>query len=419
MISSSLLPHNDMASNAANQVRGTESTQVATNACALPQIVPKLTSTTLEEVLGEKSFTKMILNKNESILLRKAVKRATGIYAKLHSAPSSNSNSDAADDFHPSKAILVVSVNAAYFKCKFLTYAYGQICSFFFITYYYTFCAVFQNWVCHVERLGLKYLAWADDEKASDLISSFLSTSDHASYGTHMSSSSMSQDLGIQSYEVRWKQRQAFNAISTYKLMQVRLILEMGVNVWFSDVDIVFVKDPWPLLRHHNACDYTFQSNNFGREFHESEANSGFHILRSNSRIHDVLNRALKTAEVHSTFSDQWALWDALLRTDHVTVPPLSNTEPTVSSACADAQNILRLCPLPTRTFAVGQHPESVNLTEVAVLHANWVVGRQLKYEMLSKWGVWALSPDFDNPDSVENCAPTESLAHFVPVASS
>lgn len=265
-----------------------------------------------------------------------------------------------------------------------------------------------------MERLGLKYLAWADDESVLDLISQFLSTGDHAVYGTLVSSLAMSNDLGINSNEVHWKQRQAFNVISTYKLMQVRLILETGVNVWFSDVDVVFVKDPWPFLRHHHACDYTFQVDAFGVEFHESQANSGFHILRSNSRILDVLHRALTTAEKYSAFSDQWALWDALFRTDHVTVPPLSVTEPNVTTGCADKQNLLRLCPLPTRTFAVGQHAELVNLSEVVILHANWVSGRKLKYEKLLHWGVWALGTEYGNSSSVENCAPSHSLAHFM-----
>lgn len=274
-------------------------------------------------------------------------------------------------------------------------------------------CAVYQNWVCHTERLGLKYLAWADDDSAFALISGFLSVGDHALYGTLVSSPSMTRELGIKPEEVNWKQRQAFNAISTYKLMQVRLILETGTHVWFSDVDIAFVKDPWPLLRHHHACDYVFQTDSFGVEFHESQANSGFHVLRSNARVLDVLHRALATAATHSSNSDQWALWDALLRTDHVTVPPLRGEEPAVAAACADAQGVLRLCPLPSRTFAVGQHAELVHLPDVVILHANWVVGRKLKFEKLSNWGVWALGPEYDSPKA-ENCTPADSLAHFM-----
>jgi hypothetical protein len=195
--------------------------------------------------------------------------------------------------------------------------------------------------------------------------------------------------------------------------MQVRLILETGTHVWFSDVDIVFVKDPWPLLRHHHACDYIFQTDSFGIEFHESQANSGFHVLRSNARMLGVLRRALAAAETHPSNSDQWALWDALLRTDHVTVPPLSGAEPAVATDCAEAQNLLRLCPLPSRTFAVGQHSDLVNLSEVVILHANWVIGRKFKFEKLSNWGVWALGPEYDLTKA-ENCAPGESLAHFM-----
>jgi hypothetical protein len=53
-----------------------------------------------------------------------------------------------------------------------------------------------------------------------------------------------------------------------------------------------------------------------------------------------------------------------------------------------------------------------VNLSEVVILHANWLVGRKFKYERLVKWGVWALSPDYDF-SKAEHCNPAKSLSHF------
>lgn len=108
------------ASGMKNETQGIkESITTDRKDCAFQRIVSKLTSAPLEEAMGEKSFDKMALSHNESILLQRAVARATGIYAKAQPKTSLNSNNDASDDLLPSKSILVVSVNTAYFKCKF------------------------------------------------------------------------------------------------------------------------------------------------------------------------------------------------------------------------------------------------------------------------------------------------------------
>jgi hypothetical protein len=270
---------------------------------------------------------------------------------------------------------------------------------------------VFENWVCHAERLGLKYLVWADDDEAATRISAFLKTGDHGKHGTLFSSPAMTEKLGVTAGEANWRNRKAFNIISTYKLMVVRMILDTGANVWFSDADIAFVQDPWPRFRLQQSCDYIFQNADYGMEFAESEANTGFHLFRSNSRMVSLLHQGLNLAEKHPDQSDQWALWEALLRTDHVTVPPNGDLAP-VGKICAEFENYARICPLPYATFPVGRFPDKVDLGIVVILHANWVIGRQKKYEMLKKWGVWALNEDYSS-DHFGQCTPESSLPSF------
>ena len=35
-------------------------------------------------------------------------------------------------------------------------------------------------------------------------------------------------------------------------------ILQLGVDAWFADPDVVALRDPWPTLRLHLPCDYVF-----------------------------------------------------------------------------------------------------------------------------------------------------------------
>ena len=53
--------------------------------------------------------------------------------------------------------------------------------------------------------------------------------------------------------------------ITDMKLIVVHVILRYGYNALFSDVDLVFIHDPWPHLATKiiiQQCDYTFQPNN-------------------------------------------------------------------------------------------------------------------------------------------------------------
>ena len=257
---------------------------------------------------------------------------------------------------------------------------------------------------------------WADDAKAEAKIKAYLSPDGegHGAHGTLFSSPSMTAGLGVTSGEANWKQRQAFNIISTYKLMAVRQILDTGTNVWFSDSDLVFVRDPWPRLRHQQACDYSFQNGLYTEEFSESEANTGFHLFRSNARTIAALHDGMNLAEKHSDRSDQWAFWEGVLRKDHVTVPAVPREQPVLARECAELEGLLRLCPLPRLEFVVGQKYKETDTSLATILHANWVVGRKPKFDMLTSWGVWALGEDYTTT-TFGHCIPEKSLGKFHP----
>ena len=104
----------------------------------------------------------------------------------------------------------------------------------------------------------------------------------HGRFGTLFFSEGVTGTLDVPTAEATFRQP-AFNQMSVFKLVIVHVLLQSArVNVWFSDVDIVFVADPWPAFRHRQACDYEFQPNS--RDYDGAgEGNTGFHKFKSSA----------------------------------------------------------------------------------------------------------------------------------------
>ena len=171
----------------------------------------------------------------------------------------------------------------------------------------------FANWACHVERLGLRYLAWPQDARAAGLVERFLEPDGHGRFGTLFFSEGVTGTLDVPTAEATFRQP-AFNQMSVFKLVIVHVLLQSArVNVWFSDVDIVFVADPWPAFRHRQACDYEFQPNS--RDYDGAgEGNTGFHKFKSSAPTLDAL-KLLADASRRPDIDDQtifWSRWNAL-----------------------------------------------------------------------------------------------------------
>ncbi len=94
-------------------------------------------------------------------------------------------------------------------------------------------------------------------------------------------------------------QSQTFRQKARYKTMAASVVLEMGYSVLLMDVDIVFLKNPFPYLR-CNSCDIIIQAESgfFTR-------NSGFYMAFPTTMAKKLHFLMLKSYNLSPEFSDQ------------------------------------------------------------------------------------------------------------------
>ena len=110
------------------------------------------------------------------------------------------------------------------------------------------------NFKCFCDRIGLKFLVIALDEKSHLYLSR---NTDIYSYHMVTDPSSTGPIIEHQSAEFRSNQ---FNLITTRKKEAVHDILRLGYDVVFSDTDVAIIRDPMPYLLWNNV-DYVHSVN--------------------------------------------------------------------------------------------------------------------------------------------------------------
>jgi hypothetical protein len=138
----------------------------------------------------------------------------------------------------------------------------------------------------------------------------------------------------------------SFAKVSMMKVIGVRAILESGRDVMFSDVDIVFAREPLQYFR--GDVDFEFQSNHWMPEFmSSSEPNTGFYLMRSNPRTIRYLWEGEKYCETLKDVDDQTCLgavlrlWTQQLRAVYV---PLTVEEGMVDVGFVNQMKKLSIC---------------------------------------------------------------------------
>lgn len=199
----------------------------------------------------------------------------------------------------------------------------------------------------------------------------------------------------------------AFVETSRRKSILVLKVLRLGYSVVFSDVDVVWVKDPIPELLKHDF-DFVIQSDRAHKDQDTAlnyNLNSGFYLVRSTMRSVTALKAIVKYATAIRR-SEQKAFNYVLCGAfkDHHAGPGLRIG----AQECTYRKGGATVLALPLEAFPngsdeslwsnasssfVSSHPG------VVAVHANYVEGRAEKVERIKRIGYWLHSEESKRPD--------------------
>lgn len=110
------------------------------------------------------------------------------------------------------------------------------------------------NFKCFCDRIGLKFLVIALDEKSYHYL-----LKDTEMHVYHMGHGSNKSTLAVQHNSTSFRSDQ-FNLITTRKKEIVHDIMLLGFDVLFADTDVAIIRDPMPFLLWSNV-DYVHSVN--------------------------------------------------------------------------------------------------------------------------------------------------------------
>ena len=319
---------------------------------------------------------------NERADLSMQVERARGIYVRRGSSANISTN----DRAQAKRAVLVTLSNAPYSR-------------------------ILDNWLCHVTALELKALVVAVDANTSHFLQSNQLRYPHTFVVPLKSHTRVQTGDRDGNGAARFFSR-SFYQISNAKLNVVLAILQLGVDAWFSDPDVVFLRDPWPTFRLHLACDYEFaiESSNYDPRKHHTratlgggaQANTGFHKFRSSPRAIAFLTEVVKLTRMGYGADDQTNLWWLLtqprwMNLSHYSAPATDISYGLEAKAVSDAnvRGLFTFCSLRRAVHLacwVGHGPFHRWLPKPlpATYHANCIQGIALKETILRKYLLWS-----------------------------
>ena len=276
------------------------------------------------------------------------------------------------------------------------------------------------NWLCHVASHNLKALVVATDVELMQLLNS----TRQRGQACPLRGERLNAHAFVTSIKVATRRGTgtgaasffggSFYDISNAKLNVVLAILQLGINAWFADPDVAFVRDPWPTFRLRLPCDYAFAYENEKDEksFHLSShsnpatlgggvsANTGFHKFSSNDRTLRLVSELVLLARLGYGADDQTNLWWLLTQprwlSQSLHVPPArsSSLEDPSRLVTANARGQLTLCGLPRSAHLScygGKHHPTLPRPKPATYHANCVQGRANKINMMKIFHLWLL----------------------------
>lgn len=168
---------------------------------------------------------------------------------------------------------------------------------------------------------------------------------------------------------------------------KVRMVLEIlqecNVEIVFSDVDNVFLKDPFQhdLGRMIGHYDYVYQTNHewmkqpqnhscISEGLAVEEGNTGFHYLRPTENMKAVLAETVRRCDSpDNVIDDQTLLWDILRERMNQTI--WKHCPPYAVQAPQDDRGVSQLCCLDPHYYPIGKKPPQ-DPSVLVTLHVNY-----------------------------------------------
>ena len=195
-----------------------------------------------------------------------------------------------------------------------------------------------------------------------------------------------------------------FNTISNMKLRAVQALLELGINVLFTDGDVVFKRDPFLYLRHD--VDFEFQADNINvhDEFLLGDNPcTGLYYMKANNRTIDFLKRSFDLR--HNDQENVRRTLNTMTAAGEATYIPHTSRAPQTGKTLTFRQ-------LPPLSFPNGvvlnasdfeQRRAAADVPLVTV-HANWLQGQEAKRSKLHELGLWRVSQTVVSCTGQPNC---------------
>jgi len=227
---------------------------------------------------------------------------------------------------------------------------------------------IFNNWVRSCDINGLDVRSWAvffavDEEAATN--------AEHQGFRTYIDALSYGDQPrdAVKNFGDR-----AFRKLMFQKTAVVQDVLELGYDVLFQDVDMIWRKDPLEYLLTAESPDYDTQFMFDGRNgWHGPPfANTGFFLLRNRPAVRKFWAKVLASYADMARCGSQQKVVNSILREDEVRVGILAE-----------------------KHFANG-HLFSINKpsqlpSDPYVIHCSWTGNHEHKIQKYRREGLWYL----------------------------
>lgn len=155
------------------------------------------------------------------------------------------------------------------------------------------------NWACWTRGLGLSFFVWATDKEVQE----YLTDRGIPAYfdeDTHDSANARNVKYNISREHNLWT-RSGFE-----KMHAVMRIMDLGYDVFLSDVDIAVVRNPWPHFKLDADIEYQADMRMMEEDITKFTVyNTGFFVAKNNAKTRALFNETIHRPRVHHSVDQE------------------------------------------------------------------------------------------------------------------